>query len=202
MIAHEIPVQNFEIVRDRIATILKSELVNQVAAFYNTKCDKIKIFADRTVPIGKEESAVIIISVFKGDPDIQFVGQQRFDYQYLIRIMTNSPTTAVKRGDELSGIRLQQIIGIARYILMHPIYLTLGFEPGFIEHTEFSTFQIYIPETETDATADAEAQAIFKVRCPESAILDEKPVITQNTTNVKLALTDLGFEYQFEIPVT
>lgn len=198
MIGHAIPIQHFEIVRDQIANILKNEFRNQLLEFYDARMNDIYIYADRTVPIGKEESAIIIISLFKGSYDMQYVGGQRGNYEFLLRIMTNSPTRGTDRGDKLAAMRLQQIIGIVRYILMHPEYITLGFDPEFIEHTEFSNFQIYIPETETDATGSSEAQAIFKVRCSESEIENDFTIISDNYTTVLLGLTDLGYEYQFQ----
>lgn len=201
MIEHEIPRSNFEIVRDKIYSILLNETNNQVTAFYNTKCDGVTFFADRTVPIGKEEPVTINISLLKGKAGTaQFVGSQDFDIQYLISITTNAPSTNIKRGDKSSAELLHQWIGIVRYILMNPIYLNLDL-PGVVMRTQLSEFQIDVGLEKTiDSSNNQVGYLIFGVDLMEESEANPGVLFDQNETNVYIELTDMGYQYKLIAP--
>jgi hypothetical protein len=198
MIDHEIPQSNFEFVRDKIYEILLAETNNQVVSFYNTKCSGVKFFADRTVPIQKEESVTINISLFKGKFDeLQTVGRQDGDIEYLITIMTNKPSTPNKRGDESAAKLLHQWIGIIRYILMSPQYLTLNMPDGIVGHTEVSEIHIDADfEKQIDSSNNSVGYLILVVSLMEESLSNEGRLFAQNKTNVYIDSTDRGYEYK------
>lgn len=198
MIEVLIPEVGFEKIRDRIASILIAEFTNQVDEFSNTNCRNVNFFCERLTPMDKTEADFINISLFKGDfsnKDVEYVDGT---YQYVIDIVTNAKSVADQGGDVTANFRLQKLMGIVRYILEHPDYTTLSFERPFINHTMLSKFQIYKPEPGMDAMNTAIGQAIFTVRCGELTTPAAGVTITQNTSTVKLNLTEQGFQYQFE----
>lgn len=199
MIAYEIPAKsNFEIIRDKIFYILLSEVENQVYRFSNARCSGATFYADRTVPIQKEESISINVSLFKGkEGDVQTVGTQDFDLSFFISIETNSPSTATVRGDKLASILCHRWIGIIRHILMHQDYITLGMPDGIIKHTAVTEFAIDIGLEKTiDSSNNSTGYLIFGVDTVENTIPNEGVLFGTNETNVYIELTDRGYEYK------
>lgn len=199
LIEVEIPEVGFERIRDKIASILIAEFQNQVNEFNNTNCKDVNFFAERLTAMDKVEADFINISLFKGDYSNKDVAYVDGTYQYTIDIVTGAKNTATDAGDKLANFRLQKLMGIVRYILEHPNYATLEFDRPFILHTELSKFQVYKTEKGIDAMNNAVGQMIFTVRCGEETTPNDGNVIQNNDTVVKLELTELGYQYKFEV---
>lgn len=195
MIEVIIPIQAHERIRDRVGEILLQEFNNQVLQFYNTDCDGVTFYAERTIPIDKSETDIICLSVWKGDYSNRDVDYVDGTYRIVIDAITNSAKRGGIPGDRLAAFRVQKLVGIVRYILESSQYKTLGFDRPFILHTELTNFQMQKYETEGDGVSTCSGQAIFTVRCGETTAAIDAPLVAGHTTSVKLGITDFGLQY-------
>lgn len=186
-----IPPQTHEIIHDRIGEILKSEIENQYLLTYD-KTFNVNIYKERHVPFHEAEVPVLNVLFERGDFMQQHQGQTKGDYRYHIEIVADAKTTDSKRGDELSAVKLQKLMGVVQYILEDPKYKTLGFAPPFIEH-RFVENIWFAPDTKQDADYSLKGFVTFIVRAPRANALIEAQLIQGNTTNVKLDITDKGY---------
>ncbi len=194
-IDHIIPESALEKIRAAVYLILSKEFDNQVYQFSNLSCKNVTFFQARTTPLDKSESASIIISTFKGQYQNQSVGSQHaVPYTILLRFMVNAPSTSSAKGYQSAGFRLEKLMMAVRYILMNPLYLTLGLT-GIVEHTEVNKFQIDTDQRVGDASDTAEAEMLFDVNCEEVSTPNAGLQLSQSTSNVNIALTDRGYQY-------
>lgn len=193
-IDHKIPQSALEKIRDAIFTVLSNEFANQIYEFGNTDLIGCKFFAERTVPISKEEISVISISTFKGDYGNQSIGSTHGQYVFVLDFMANASSKPNAPGYQLAAYRLQKLMMAARYVLMHPNYITLGLT-GIIEHTEVSKFQIAKDERVGDASSEAIGQILFMVNCEEGATSNEGILLQESATYVTIELTAQGYMY-------
>jgi len=154
--------------------------------------------AERTVPIDKVETDMIVISTFQGSYANQSVGSQHaMPYSFVIDIITKSKTNPNNRGDELAAFRLHKLAMIVRYILMSPTYLTLKLD-GVIEHTEVNKFQVYKDERSPDSSNIATGQLLFNVQCEEVSRANAGILLAGSDTTVRIELTEQGYMYTKE----
>ena len=160
--------QSYEIARDRIAIILKSEIVNQVALTGDYDIDA-SVWLERTVKVNTSEldaGPLIVVSLATGDYSNQDVMQTTGTYVYLIDIYTKAKTTSTAQGDTRSRLLCQRMMGKCRGILEATQYLTLGFTPGFVMGRKINSIQIAEPE-DTGADSMTRARLILEVKLPE-----------------------------------
>lgn len=191
-----IPKQNFVIVREQIGAILFLELENQKALqdFYYP----INVYSEYSGGIGIEDEININVSLSSAN----FSSKTQKDAQgatvFNIDIFSNSKETASKTGSELSADKIQNFLGMIRFILSHTEYKTLGFELGFIGGTAIEgyefTEQNYFAQ---DAANVKMCRVTFSVRIQENQTMSPVSVLQGNDTNVKLDLTDKGYKYKF-----
>lgn len=189
-----IPTQAFELIRDRIGEILADELANQVDAFYKTELDA-KVFVERFVPFDETDIPSVNVSLVRGDFDIQTTINTDGTYRYNIDCYHKAPTTDAKRGDTASMQKLQTLLGACRAILESTKYITLGFAAPFIEHRSSENFQIEPPVDAKDTANVVMGRMVFIVRAAENNDIVTPPLIKGYDTQVKLVLTDKGYEY-------
>jgi hypothetical protein len=186
---------NFEAIRDRIASIVKSELLNQ-SVLQNLPKLNANVFAERLVPINYTEMPAINCMLAKGNYDELVALSKDGNYQFNIDIYTCSETIGLIRADFQSVKDCQQLAGLIFKILMHWKYRRLNFAPPLIEHTEINEIKFADPDQRNETMSVMMARIIFLVRSNETiAPLTNATVIDGNLTSVKINDTNVGFVY-------
>ena len=126
MITNVVPSQGFEIVRDRIATILASEIDTQAQLSYEPYLASVNVDVEIANPIDKIELPCVIVSFANDNFSNKTQGSEDGLCTYYVDVYTSAKTTATTAGDKIAMFRLQKLLGLCRYILADPIYKTLG----------------------------------------------------------------------------
>ncbi len=198
MISYSIGEQNFERILFQVGVIITAELENQLSQFYNTDCDGIDVYLERSNPIDKTEMAMITVGASRGDYSNQHAGYVDGVYSYNIDVWTNAKSTSVDDGDYLAGVRRNRIVGIVRAILEDPIYKTLGFAPGSIGNLRVRSFEIgAIRKGELDADNTTIGRVVLEMKAAEISQLIVAPEVVQATSHIKLGITDKGYKYEY-----
>lgn len=185
--------RSFEIVRDRIGEILKDELTNQ-AYISNDEYINANVFIERVVAFDHSELPVVNISLPRGSFDNQTAARTDGTYTYRIECYTNASSAEGKNGDNLSMIRLHRLMGICQSILEDSQYKTLGFAAPFVMNRHFEDMTIGDVES-FDMQSVAKGVLTFSVRVPESVGLVTPVLLEQYKTELRLELTDKGYQY-------
>jgi len=194
-IDHIIPSSSLEAIRAAIFRVLHGEAVNQAYEFGSALFDGVTFWKERTVPIDKTESAIIVINTFKGKYDNISVGSQHGHYTFVLDFMANAKTVPGIPGSEGAAYRIEKLMMASRYILMSPNYLTLGLT-GFVEATSVTGFQMSKDERVGDASNNAIGQILFDVWCEEKSKPNAGILLAMSTTDVLVNNTDKGYQYQ------
>ena len=199
-----IPIVNkrsYELVRDRIAEILATELPSQSTLHSDSNLNA-DVFIDRIVPIDSNEVPLVNIIMGSANWDNFTQTKQDGNYVYDIDIYVGSKGSSITTGDVLSMNKLQKLTGVIQGILMHPQYATLGFARPFIEHREVSSASLGVPNNTLDATNTTQCRLQLMVRVPENSSVTIPNNIEGWSTQVKLGLTDKGYIYSGDnIPI-
>lgn len=200
MIETQIPAQGFEIISERVISILCKEFAYQYSKFKNVTARDVKFWRDRITPITDAEGSVITIGLWKGDyGNESSVGYSEGVYQYVLGFFTSSDSTNNSPGDKLAHDKLHRLMGLARYILKHSSYIRLDFDPPFVKRVEVKTFQVYRPENpQAEGTLSASAHMILQVTAMETTDPVAGIPLTGALTDVKLDETEIGFQYEYE----
>lgn len=189
-----IPVSYFEQIRDRIGAILALEIENQLLLSGNYEIDS-DIFVERSIPFDKVEIPTLNISLATGSYDNKSQGYVRGTYDFFIDVYTSSKAGNGIDADARATFKLNRLLGIVRSILENPVYKTLDFTPPGIRHTECSSINIRSNQSR-DALHTAMGRIIFKVVADETTTLLTPLNIAEHYTQVKLDLTDKGYQYK------
>jgi len=183
----QIPVQNFELIRDKIAVILALEIPVQTAA------SSIKaVWLERFIPFDLEELPAINISYDNTPYDRHDPKSRHGENQYYIDVIVNAKHSVTEKADIKASKLVQRIAGIVCYILSSAEYYTLDFNPGLIQSKWVSDLKIG-KLSEGDALHTIVARIIFKVRANE-IVGDLTGVLGEIfTTQIKLDETDKGY---------
>lgn len=192
----------FELVRDRIASILLDELETQFLLTYDTDLEAIdKVWIERIIPYDKEELPAINVSLSKGDYDNKSRDGIRSAYVFNIDFFANSKKVGIEPGDKLANLKIQKLMRFSRSILENAIYETLAFNKPFIERVYVSSILIAQPNPKEDALTSAMSRIIFNVVLTETTSPVSARVLGNYYTSVKLAESDLGFFYAKPEPI-
>lgn len=200
-ITTSIPVQKFEIVRDRIAAILIEELTNQAVlqpdGYLKNLLNSIKVYSERFHPFSESEMIAISVFFFNNDFDSKQQQSIRGKNTFFIDLFGFSPSTNREEGDKINAVNLQRIIGMIRFIFESPHYIRLGFDdpPLFINKTIVQSIKRTEEENARDSGNIIMYRVVFEVDLTEEQ--DQVPSVALNSsyTNVTIEETDLGFEY-------
>jgi hypothetical protein len=183
-----------ELIKHRIAAILKTELENQKVLQEDTF--PINVFVDRMVPIDKSEIVVINVRFESINPEsINQHGSQE-DATFTIDTWAVAKQTSTKRGDLLSTNLRDKITFQIKAILQSNFYVTLGFIPGLIMSSNVQNIEPYEPNNNQDASFVSMARLNHNVRFYQDYKVWEGVEVTNNLTNVKLSNTELGYKYE------
>jgi hypothetical protein len=196
-----IGVQNFEVVANRIGSILLEEIHNQktIQGFD----DEIEIFNERIEPFSKEQDVMITIAFREAEYAGQNTRDIQGEYIYFIDIFTSGWGEEEVSPSIVSKNKLFRYVGLVRYILSTGKYLTLGFPPGFIGgkyiekitlDTDYSNFGNH---SNYDGSYIRFARIMYKVRVQENQELWQGIELQGNTTNVTLDDTEQGTKFIF-----
>jgi len=160
---------NFEIIRDRIAEILRGELILQAEltgeAYLNApvKTELIGSVSPRMCLNGA------FINVMTLDNQYSARGQNhhRCETTYYIEVYSFAENTSEDSGDELSASINWRLQGVINKILSHPSYVKLGFESNFIENITLRDTKRAVPRNEDDSNAMAYTYSELVVRHQE-----------------------------------
>ncbi len=191
-----VPRQNFEIVRDQICQILVEEIEHQFILSEDQDLSNVKVFVERTSPFDHTELPALNVGVERGDYSNQHQGHADGTYRYFIECNTKAETTEDDRGDSISKMRVQRLIGLSRAILENPVYKTLGFPTGsgaIIMHRHIESF-VFAENTRHDSENVNMCRMMLVVRMVETTELIEADVVAAgNDTTIKLSETEKGF---------
>lgn len=187
-----IPVQNFELVRDRLALVLQAELENQ--QYLGADIIVPTIYIERGVPFNDTELPAINVQYSGGAYGNKDVTQVQGTYTYYIDIMAQNSTAGTERGDMLAMIAVQRLAGLVRAILDNPLYITLGFSRPSLGHVEASSMQI-AERGDTDAKNNAMARVIYIAQVAEGNVLITAPEFAAANSAIKIDISEAGFLY-------
>lgn len=186
----------FELIRDRIASILVDELPSQSALNGNDPNLNPTVFLERFTPPSDEEMPMVNVECAKGDFGMITAISQDGTYQYHIDIHVKAKHTTTNRADSLSAIACQRLTGVIQAILSDAKYRTLGFEPPFIEHVSVSDIQFATPTNGTDASSVMMGRVSFSVRVPENVEAYTPELIGGYDTSVEMGDTETGYVFE------
>lgn len=193
-----IPIQNFFLVRDKIATILGSEFENQ-EYLTGDKDLEITVQAGRSRAIDKTEIPFINVMIGRMSFDNSNQGQDDNTVTYYVDVYAKSKASAEKAGDLSAADKLNKMISVARVILVNPIYSTLGFEPGFIGYRTIREVEFSDPNNNKDGVVTQMARIVFDVKMLETAKTYQEFVrVNSSHTTVKISDTEKGYKYIYE----
>ncbi len=194
-----IPSSNFELIRDRIAVILKEEMDNQsiLRGTGNPVVQNLDYTADfyteRFTPVDKSEPNVVIVSLESSSLSNRTPISQSNECVFSIDIYTHANQTADHIGYYNSGVKLHRLIGLIRHILMSPNYDRLGFINGIIERRDVSQVQFASVNDEQDALFSRMARITFNVRMIETSNEIDPVEASGYDTVIKIEETEKGF---------
>jgi hypothetical protein len=189
---YKIPVQSFEIIRDRIALIIAAELKNQYDLYggFNPS-----IWIERFIPFDFSELPAVNIVLDNLNLTNKNPGKCYYDVRYNIQVSTKGEDVEGISGDVTSSIDCQKITGMIRYILENPNNLRLQFlsNPSIVSGNEISEILISKPE-EKDGNYVVVSQLGLKVKTEETNG-EVSPVIGETyITTMKIEATNKGLK--------
>jgi len=191
----EIPVQNYELYRDKLAIILQDELDNQYALTGN-ELFNLKVFCERFVDFDNTELPALNV-YFRDARNLEKNHRStKYEYSYIIQTNVSNRTSVNERGDVLSSLKLQKLTGVIRYILEHEAYKTLGLTLSIsnIFNTKINTLQIIKP-TVRDSVNVSGSVIEYIIQANEDEGYTDAIVGEIYTTQIKLEETDKGYYF-------
>ncbi len=201
ILTETIGIQGFEVVANRIGSILLEEIENQknIQGFD----DNVEVFNERIEPFDKSQDVMLTIAFRQAEYEGQTTRDSQGEYLYFIDIFVSGYGENEITPSILTKNKLFRYVGLCRYILSSGKYLTLGFAPGLIGgkyiekitlDTDYSNFGNH---SNYDGSYIRFARIIYRVRVQENQELWQGIPLQGNTTNVTLDNTAQGTQYIF-----
>lgn len=205
LIYNAIPEQNFEKILNRIGEILKEELDTQFLLTYDTDLEDIPVYKERAIPFSHVELPAVNVLLHGGEFSEQSQPNTQGTYRYLIECTYAAPgedgdDVETGRGDTISKIKLNRLMGLIRAILEDPKYKTLGFAAPSIGR-RFIERMYFMKTIHQDAEHVWIGRLEFVVKAPEypAALSIPVPLVGADTV-VKLEETEMGYQWVFTNP--
>lgn len=197
MILEVIPQQNFEIVRDALGFLIKSELDSQKEKENSRIFEDFEVFIERTIPIQNSEEVVINIVLRSGDFDNKTQKDSQGKTFFDIEFYTIGKSSPSQTGYFDSARKLHKYIGLIRYILQHTEYKTLNLQPGFIGGTMVENYNIAENQRTNQDTDFIKMGVIsFSVRIQENQTMATPVNLGEIYTSLKIEQTEKGYSLQ------
>lgn len=187
--------QNFELVRDRVAIILKEEMDNQATRQTNTELTG-SFFVERFNPPNEDEGTVICINLDQCQFDCQTPVSQSNEIRINIDVFCDSVQSTVE-GYERSGKKSARLAGLIRAILQNPQYDRLKFTNGIVERRSVPSIRFARVSDEQDAryTRMSRVELMVRVNEPVTGI---SPIEADGyDTQIKIELTEKGYKLTY-----
>ena len=184
LITEIIPIQNFEIVKNKVGVILFEELINQK----NIQCKgiDIEVFTERQQPYSNGEDVLVNVSLnnipYSGIDTRNTNGNLSFN----IDVYAGGFTTLDNDGNKTSRSKLELVTGWIRYILSSTKYNTLGFPKGIIGGTYVEAIQFDDNYGNQDANFIRMARVQFSVKVIENQEMWQGIELQGNDTVIKI----------------
>jgi hypothetical protein len=195
LITEIIPLQNFEIIKDRLGVILFEELMNQKKL--QCKGIDIDVSIERQEPYDKAEDVVVNISqnniAYNSIDERNSQGNISFN----IDVYASGNATIEKDGNTITRVKLDMILGWIRYILSSTKYQTLAFPKGLIGGTYVDSIQYDDNYGSQDGAFIRMARLQFSVRASEIQEMWNGLEFTGNDTVIKLDNGTKGYKLIF-----
>ncbi len=194
----DIPEQNFELIRDAVASILTVELANQFARTANPLFEA-GVWLERFIPFDKEELPAIKVFYVSSSYKNNTFGNSKGECKIHIEVTTNAKDSASESGDKTASKNCQFLMGKIRYILSNPLYLRLGFSvPGFIEGREITDMNVSLPNNSQDGLHTIVGNLILNVRYEENnGDLTSTPGLIYSS-QIKIDESDKGYKLEID----
>jgi hypothetical protein len=192
--------QKFELIRDRIAEILSTEIANQATLEdHESWTENFNVWLERTAPFDKSELPCVNVSLSNGEFDnYKATGDNDGNYQFDIDVFTKSVYTTTENGDTKSTVLLHRILGVCKTILTNEQYKSLGFESKFIGNRNVGSIQIADPNSmrrEKETESIRLGRLVFRVKCNETNTTAIPTDLDSYATTVRLYNTAQGYFY-------
>jgi len=188
-----IGIQAFELVRDRIGSIIADEMANQYAMSYDEDLN-LDVWIERLIRFDHTELPAINVVLERGELDGHSQVSTDGTYTYDIDVYTSAKADDSETGDTKAMLKLHKIIGKCRSILENSRYKTLGFSAPFVMNRGCRSIQIKIPDSQ-EALNVVIGRLTMTVKVPETSELITPELIAGYDTVVKLYETDKGYVF-------
>lgn len=203
MINYKITERNFELILFQCGAILTMELENQAAQFYNTDCENVSVYIERSRAIDKTESVIVTLGIATGSYSNRNAGYVDGLYTIYADIWANSQAEKnqsgeLRHGDTLAGIKRNRVTGIVQAVFEDPIYKTLGFTPGSVGNVRVNGFETgNVRKSDLDADNTTVSRVTLEFKAAETSKLLIPTDLMEALTKIKLNKTDYGFKYEY-----
>jgi len=188
-----IPIQNFELIRDRVAQILTDELAQQFVLSGDAD-NNATVFLERTIPVDKTETPLVNVNLNRVSLETQVQVNTDAVVLFNIDVYHSSKSDSTNAGDQLAVLKLHRLMGICRAILEDPQYKTLGFATPFIMNRHVESLDI-AESGKQDAVSFSMGRLVFSVKIPENTALLVPTVAAGFDTSLTLELTAKGYQF-------
>lgn len=200
-ILNAIPPQGFELIRDKVLSILTTEIAAQFA-LTGIAANNATLYLERTVPYDASDLPAINVGIQRGEFDGQSAVSVDNTVFINIDVYCNAKSSSSERGDSLSRVNLERLLGVCRAILEAPVYKKLEFdEVPFIQSVAVITLEIAEGDREKrvqDAIGTSMGRLVLAVKCTEVTQLVLTTAFEGSDTSLNLGLTDKGYAYVVE----
>ena len=195
LITEQITEQGFEVVRDSIAAIIKTEIENQKNLPNSRITEDVGVFTGRSTPF--QQSETLMINVLLDSANYSQFNEKgaHSSTNFSIDVYCTAKQNSSNTGGYLASVKRDKFVGIVRYILQDHHYKTLGLPLGFIMGTYVEGFETFEPNNSQDSAFVKMSRINFSVRINENQSLWKGLNINSIFTSVKLDLTDNGYQF-------
>lgn len=187
----------YETIRNRIAVILKDELLQQAALDYDDPLD-VQVFLERYSKFQLSECPAINICLSEGE--YKHIDKETTEGHYMFFITCHSMAVSedtssdnLLRGDTKAVLANQRLINLVRAILSDPRYEMLGFELGVINHAGVQSVVNGKPQSYESTHSHVSGGISFLVRANEDKLEVVPRTLDGFDTQVQIGLSDEGY---------
>lgn len=190
LINYIIPMQAFEVVLNKIASILLIEVSNQVTL--NSLNDQVEVYTERMTSFDKSEDVLINVSLASSNFQNITKRDSTGLTDFYIDVYARGFESDLSTGEKDSRNKLHRYMGMCRHILSSSRYMYLGFEPGLIGGVYVNSINYDDNYDNQDAAYIRMARLNLSVRIYEFQDMDIPVEFLGNDTIIKLSNTDKG----------
>jgi hypothetical protein len=188
-----IPLQAFELIRDRIWSILVLEM-QSLFLITNDSIYQNNLFLERSVTsFDKTELPAINISFAGGKLSEKAMISEIAVYTYNIDVyVSENSTDTDSLADTKSALKLQRILGLCRNILGSSFYFRLAFINNFVHWVHNDSISIAEPNR-SDLGSIMMGRLVVSVKATEISENAIPKTLNDSETLIKLENTNLGY---------